>query len=250
MAKKTCFMLCIFLAIMHISICFCEDEIVLYEDLLHIGELYPVEGSKLTMPIKLEVVVGTVKKDETSTNPNYYYDLWIRGKEGYHYIFETVYTFAEKLSFEPVKGQRLIISVIPYSDGSFSQSDISSYDVIEENVDVDSLTAEYKNTEYHSLPYKKVLRNPENYKGYPVYVEGELFHIPGDGRAPLLKTEDGNIIRFMYLEEALEYKLLLKDHIRVYGSIWDIQPTYTYESWSGTQTVPNIYCDFIDLIEE
>ncbi len=307
------------------------------------------------VPVKIEVVISGVEDSE------YGYELymWIKGEKGYYYKHKSVDTkyLSELDAFpeRPVKGQRIIYEITPYSDGGFSGSQIKSFQIIDEDVDLNeikpaelvtstalrsnednyqkscvvelvigdkyedsyeawikdedgydqislslSFTPEYgqriivvlkpwnlivysdeqfehyiatekvdvKEIEnnyflanevtkhyvdpfdaanFETYPYKRIMRDLEGYKGTAICIEGKYQQILDDSHG-LMSDNDGNYYHLYIRKEALNFKLLEKDKIRVYGYV--LEKPYEYSSWTGDKTVPSILVKRIDLLED
>ena len=255
MKKILSIIICLFI-ISTIANAFAETKLITYEELTNYGQLFESDGNKGTEPIRIEAVIGRMKTETDSSFPDTYIDLWIKGENGYGYMDKEIMGVMKKETSFPhelVSGQRVIYELTPYVDGSFSAASITSYEIIEEGVDYEAIEEQYKATNYEQVSYKKLLRNIDDYKGKPICAEGiylqeansESSYIDG-----LLMDDDGNIYCFVFLPERLQSRILLNDRLKVYGHIAKKQPTYKYLSLTGNREVPQIWVDFIDILEE
>lgn len=228
---------CISALLLIITAVSCADEIKVlpYSDLIRYGDL----GMSKNTPVQVEVVIGETSGSGFMPET----DIWIRDSNGYGLRS----TFSLPAGF--TTGQRYLLTITPYSDGSFGKDQIVDSSLLEENVNVEEILTVYK-SQYDPLPYKKVLRNPDNYQDSYFLVEGVYFQDLG-GNEKLLIDADENVYYFYYNSSLEGLNLLLDDHLRLYCQLsGKDNGLYSYQSWTGVQTVPRLMIDFIDLLEE
>lgn len=252
-----------------ISFSFAEEDIITYEKLNNYSEYYSYNETtrRGEDKVKIEVIIGDVREYSItytdlsgvfhSSEPLYEFDYWVLGDNGYIYTLEESMPHDEKYPFELKKGSRLIITLLPYADGSYGPKQIVSYELIDSNYDVDALRAEYLKATYQPYPStKKFLRNPENYKGYQVFVKGTIikqidmpewngfdFRMRKSG---LIEDEEGEVYYFSYGIGNVNDNLLLGDNVIIYGGI----SRTNIDTDDGVVTYPAVWVYFIDLLED
>ena len=235
-----------------------EEDITTYEELVKYGETYNITSGTGTIPIKVEAVIGDIKTEKTSLGTDTLFDLWIKGEDIYYFSYKKTSTFMKEYNFphELISGLRVIYEVLPYSDGSFGGQQILSYTIVEEGVDYKSLEEEYKSKAFEEITsYKKLLRNIEDYSNLRVSLIGNIFQDLGYDAGKhefLVMDEEANIYYISYYDDysRVNDRLLLDDKIKIYGKISSGSPTYEYVSLTGNRTVPSIFVEFIDLLED
>lgn len=187
---------------------------------------------------------------------NNQYEIWIKDENGYQR--ELFYAFG----FTPKYGQRIIAVVEPYFVTLLSDTSIQSYLIAEDHVDVQSIENNYFLTAneaskrfvepfdrnaFEILPYKRIMRNYDEYNGFAIIIEGTYQQILDDSHG-LIADNDNNYYHLYIRKKVADFKLLEKDKIVVYGFIVD-EP-YEYSAWTGKKTIPSIFVKHIDLLEE
>lgn len=182
------------------------------------------------------------------------FDCWIFNQDGYVFdptwlIWQDDLEEAESFSkLEDTKeGDLYIFTVDVNDDSSFGSASISSFQKLEETVDIALLEQQYKDT-CISYSCEELLRNPENYQGKNVNFNGEVFQIvvsDGDTIEFLLDTgEDNGIVYAQYIFSDGESRILEGDQVMIYGPFYSLE---TYTSIIGTQrTVPKLYAYFLE----
>lgn len=226
-----------------------EGDVILYDELCRYGERYDLAILEVGRePVKIEVVIGKVYNDALQ-----HYDLWIKASNGYAFV-EKYHSTVLEPTFPQKQGQRLILEITPYRDGSFGEDQVLSYEVIEEGVDYKTIEEEYKASHYEVVPFKQLLRSIDDYKGKRVCIEGLYFQDIeeelGEHIALLMDDETNPYCLTFGDRIQVEYKILLDDRIRVYGLIAPNESTYEYISLRGKRTVPRISVEFVDLLED
>ena len=110
--------------------------------------------------IKIETVIGQV----FDTDFGYDFILWIKDSEGYfpdkHHV--TSYDKASVFPFKPKYGERIIYTLKPTAYGTVYGEAIQSYDILEENADVDSIIEEY--IANNTIPYEDLIQYKKLYE--------------------------------------------------------------------------------------
>lgn len=133
-----------------------DNGIITYEQLKQYKELFDptIKGvDSGIVPVKIEAVIGEVTDGEDG---EYSFDMWIKGEECYHYEKKEINKWQLDLTAFPEKpayGQRIIYEITPYSDGTFNGNQVLSFNVIEENVDVEKIILGY--VQNCSIPYEE-----------------------------------------------------------------------------------------------
>ena len=195
--------------------------------------------------------------------------VWIKGEQGY------VQAKMGLNDFPAEKGQRWYIVVRPF-DGHVNQYNFIYSLLVEQNVDVKPfedaqmesekavlaedpimkhLLEPFDSNEYSEMSYKKILRNPEEYTGSAIRIEGkykqDLDNSLIDRKRALMADRDGNYYHLYIMKkpiDVVEFNLLENDNIIVYGFLENTP--YEYTSWTGSKTVPSIFVTHITLQED
>ena len=215
-------------------------------------------------PVVIETVVGCVNE---KSDDEYTFDLWIKGKKGYHPTSQI--SFAElPFPMKPHYGQRLAIRLTFDMPDVIFPNHILNLFVLDDDVNVKAIEIDYfaslendvrsKIVEpfienmFEQISYKKILRDIDSYVEKAIVIEGIYSQELDDGYG-LFYDNDKNyyqlyICPYSIKEEIIDFKLLLKDHLRIYGYI--DKELYTYTTFLGEKTVPRIVVRKVVLLEE
>lgn len=193
-------------------------------------------------------------------------DVWYKTENGYEYCCEigwkdqvglNRYLTGEEKQYlrEPEQGKIHRLRVWLYGDGSTGGSSIAHCEVLPETVNLDDCVREYKNS-CAEISVKSILRNPKSYEGRYTYVkfEGKILQVIEDkswARDYLLAVNDyQDMIYLSHTVEDNDLPMLQGDTVAVYGYLPPKKVTESYNSLSGKQTVPYMWVEFWDLLDE
>lgn len=211
-------------------------------------------GQYAGQAVSLRMVVGDVDDERMA--------VWIEGKYGYEYEimkFDNL-SFNDYLTGEKTAGLRkwmpgeaYDVIVMLYNDGSFGMTTIMDYTLVSADGDVDELVQGYKQA-CDDIGCKSILRSPQKFEGKRTYCKFEgvvIQEIATNAyKEYLLDTgiDDGYLI-FRYDFGKNEDRILVSDHIVVYGYIPSKRVTVTYDTLFGHNTVPYMVGEHWDLID-
>lgn len=215
-------------------------------------------------PVLIETVVGCVKE---KSEYDYSFDLWIKGNSGYHYTNQySSYEFP--FPIKPHYGQRIAFRITNQITDYIFAEDVLNVFILDDNVDVKSIEREYLSTLendvrshivepfdesiFEAISYKKILRSISEYAGKPILIDLTYQQDLNNGYG-LFSDKDSNyyylyICNYSIQDDIIDFNILLKDNVRVYGYIDN--ELYTYSSWGGDKTVPTIIVRKILLLDD
>ena len=193
--------------------------------------------------------------------------MWIKGNSGYYYTRQDA-SYELPFPIKPYYGQRIAFRITHFITDIIFDDDVLNVFVLEDNVDVKSIEREYLSTLendvrshivdpfdesiFETISYKRILRNASDYAGKPILVDLTYQQDLNYGYG-LFSDKEANyyhlyICDYSIQDDIIDFNLLLKDNVRVYGFI--DSELYTYSSLVGEKTVPTIVVRKILLLDD
>ena len=115
--------------------------------------------------------------------------------------------------------------------------------------------AQLSESEYKDLcktyAYKELARNPENYKGEKIAMQGQVIQVLESGKNVEMRVNMNGqyeeTVYIMYTLKSGEGRILENDIVNIYGTF---EGLLTYESVLGAEiTLPRIDAEYIEIVE-
>lgn len=176
-------------------------------------------------------------------------DVWYKSEKlGYvrrSEVLDWDELYCEKVSIQ--SGDTVQVCVYVDSESSFGFTDAKNIRLTKSKFNLDDVKNYFKQ-DCQIMDYKKVLRNPDDYKNTNFAFCGEVFQVVSESDSViemLVKSDDDEIVYVYYYREGTS-RILEGDMVTIYGTFYILE---TYQTLLGTKTVPKLSVYFLELGE-